>query len=178
MLVEGRFPADDERLTIEPPPFTEMRQRRADRPDVAHDVELPVGVPLLVADLRRSARSGRCRRCSRGRRARRAARAASSTTRSGSPARVEVGHDMRLLADARCVPRRPHETTRAPSPASCRTTSSPMPAVEPVTRQRLPSSPRSTCLGYPACRRRSSSSDTARPTGIASAASRATQTCR
>ena len=51
MPVDGRFPAVDETLTIAPPLVTQVRQRRADRAHVAHDVELPVRVPLLVGDV-------------------------------------------------------------------------------------------------------------------------------
>ena len=81
--------------------------------------------------------------------------------------------DVRGLADTGRVAR-PHVTTRAPSATSWRAISRPIPPVEPVTRQRLPPSPRSMArLAYPPWRRRSSWSGTARPTGIATTASRA-----
>ena len=77
------------------------------------------------------------------------AAAASATTRSGSPAR-ERSATTCAASPTRGASRRPHETTRAPSPASWRTTSSPIPPVEPVTRHLVPFKPRSMSgLGYP-----------------------------
>src|SRR5262245_8529150 len=70
------------------------------------------------------------------------AAAASATTRSGSPA---TDRSATTWADSPMpgALRRPQLTTRAPSPTSCRVISSPIPPVEPVTRQRLPASRRS-----------------------------------
>ena len=76
-------------------------------------------------------------------------RVASATTRSGSPG-CERSATTCATSPTPGASRRPHVTTRAPSATSSRTVSSPMPPVEPVTRQRFPSSPRSKArLAYP-----------------------------
>ena len=51
MPVDGRLPAVEETLTIAPPPLPQMRQGGADRSHVAHHVQLPVRVPLVVGDV-------------------------------------------------------------------------------------------------------------------------------
>ena len=49
MPVDGRLPAVEDTLTIaRTVAVREVRQRGADRPHVAHDVQLPVRVPLVV----------------------------------------------------------------------------------------------------------------------------------
>ena len=61
MLADGRFPAEELTLTMQPSPrAAHARERRADGAQVAHDVQLPERVPvgvleLLEADLHREA---------------------------------------------------------------------------------------------------------------------------
>ena len=52
MPVDGRLPAVEDTLTIAGAlGLAQVRQRGADRPHIAHDVQLPVRVPLVVVDV-------------------------------------------------------------------------------------------------------------------------------
>ena len=93
----------------------------------------------------------------------------SAATWSAAPTSAAPPRPLRL---------RPHMTTCAPSATSSRAVSRPIPPVEPVTTQTRPLSPRSTAASVASRDRRSSSHATARPTGTASTASRATPTRR
>ena len=103
MPVDGRLPAVEETLTIDTAASSQQRQRRTDRADVAHDVELPVGVPLLVGDVLepRLPRDADVvhEHVEPAERSRRVAHGSLGLARAS-----QVGHDVRGLADAGRVP--------------------------------------------------------------------------
>ena len=130
-LARGRGDVDDRSST----PFAHRRQRSADRPDVTHQVQLPVRVPLVVGNVLEL------------RLTRRADVVDEAVDRSelGEGA---VDHPLRSAGSrevglARAAPRPrparrsgPQVTTCAASPARSRAVARPIPAVEPVTTRR------------------------------------------
>ena len=143
MPVEGRLPAVEDTFTIAPPPAARKCGSAArDCAHVAHDVQLPVRVPLLVGHLLELGLARDADVVDENLQAPQAAR----RFRDGSLrlARLrEIGRNVQHLADARA--RRPGRRSRpgAPSAASSRAVSRPIPLEEPVTRQRRSRRPRS-----------------------------------
>ena len=142
MPVDGRLPAVDETLTM----AALVASRRCGKParivaHVAHDVQLPVRVPLVVSDFLEP----------------RMARDAGVVHEHVEPAEggdclrdgpLGLSRDRQVAVTWSASPMpgaapRPHVATRAPSSTSCAATARPMPRVEPVTRHARPASPRS-----------------------------------
>ena len=117
MPVDGRFPAVDETFTIAPPPSRSDGQGGANRAHVAHDVELPVGIPLLVGHLLEARLPRDADVVDEN------VEATESVHRLGDGAlglagERQVGRRRVRPRRLRAHRRRPHVTTRAPSPTS------------------------------------------------------------
>ena len=128
-LARRRRDVDDRAASV-----TQARQGGADRPHVAHDVQLPVLVPLLVRDVFEPRLAGHADVVDENvQTAERAA--ASPTARSGS---AGVARSVLTCASSPIsgAAPRPDVTTRASSATSSRAVSRPIPRVEPVTRHR------------------------------------------
>src|SRR6187200_544713 len=139
MPVEGRFPAVEETFTITPPPRSRM-------PGTAARIERTKLITFSCqASSHCSSVSSRKSRCSAYPTllTSTSSAPASATTRSASPGRERSARTC-SSSPTPGASLRPHVTTRAPSATSSRAVASPIPPVEPVTRQRRSRRPRST----------------------------------
>ena len=106
MPVDGRLPAVDETFTIAPPPRSRIAgSDRADRAHVAHHVQLPRLLPLLVGHLVERRAGSREADVVDEHVDRPSSRRLGDHAARARPARDEVGRDVERLADARRLAR-------------------------------------------------------------------------